>query len=163
MALILYKWLLGFLLAGNIHPVYISVSEVEFNQATSTIDISCKLFTDDFEQTLRMGNAGKIDLLNLSRKKEMFPLVKNYILSHFRISVDGREIPLEFLDFEKDDDGVVSFIQGKFSGEPGEVKISNNLLYEYKDEQMGIIHVFVKGKRKSTRLLNPESVAELRF
>jgi hypothetical protein len=163
MALILYKWLLAFFLTGNFHPVYISVSEVEFNRETKTVDISCKLFTDDFEQTLRMSNTGKIDLLNLNRKSDMLPLVKNYILSHFRIMVNGKDIPLEFLDFEKDDDGVVSFIQGKFSGEPVQVRISNNLLYEYKDEQMGIIHVFVRGKRKSTRLLNPESVAELRF
>ena len=145
------------------HPVYLSVSEIEFNSTAQTVDISCKLFTDDFEQTLRLKNSGKIDLLDRNRKKEMFPLVEKYIKAHFNIEVNGKPVPVEFLDFERDDDGIVSFMQGKFTGNPSTVKIFNNLLYEYKTEQMGILHVYVKGKRQSTRLLNPESIADLKF
>ncbi len=163
MALILYKWFLLFLLGTGGHPIYVSVSEIEFNSKENTVDISCKIFTDDFEQTLRMKNKGKIDLLDSRKKNEMLPLVKNYILEHFRLEVNGKPLTLSFLDYERDDEGIISYIQGQFTGQPASVKIINNVLYDYKSEQMGIFHVFVNGKRQSTRLLNPEREAILNF
>ena len=57
MAGILFKWLLvgGILLtpsSGTHHPIYVSVTEIEHNAKDKTLEISCKIFTDDFEKTL---------------------------------------------------------------------------------------------------------------
>ena len=55
MAAILYKWLLAFALTNfgvNPHPIFVSVTEIEHNAVEKTLEISCKLFVDDFEKSL---------------------------------------------------------------------------------------------------------------
>ena len=56
MASILYKWLLAFALTNfgvNPHPIFVSVTEIEYNAVNKTLEIGCKIFVDDFEKTLR--------------------------------------------------------------------------------------------------------------
>ena len=50
MASILYKWLLLFLLhssSSSPHPIFVSVTEIEHNAAAKSLEISCKVFTED--------------------------------------------------------------------------------------------------------------------
>lgn len=57
MASSVYKWLLipliCLLMAGKpTHPFHVSVIEINHNAADKTLEISCKIFTDDFEKIL---------------------------------------------------------------------------------------------------------------
>ena len=38
------------------HPIFVSVTQIDHNATDKTLEISCKIFTDDFEQTLRQQN-----------------------------------------------------------------------------------------------------------
>ena len=42
----------------NLHPIFVSVTEIEHNAKDKTLEISCKIFTDDFEKTLRLTYKG---------------------------------------------------------------------------------------------------------
>ena len=53
MASIFYKWLILLWLPffpsqQDAHPIYVSVTEIEHNAAEKTLEISCRIFTDDF-------------------------------------------------------------------------------------------------------------------
>ena len=41
--------------------------------------------------------------------------------------------------------------------------ITDNILFEYKKEQISIIHAIVNGNRKSTKLNNPDEKASFEF
>ncbi|NDE11960.1 MAG: hypothetical protein EBZ95_15580, partial [Chitinophagia bacterium] len=89
MATILYKWLIAFALSNfgiNHHPIFVSVTELEHNAAEKTVEISCKLFVDDFEKTLRKKYNTKVDLLDAKLKIEMNRIVNDYIQKHFSVS-----------------------------------------------------------------------------
>ncbi|MFZ1527543.1 MAG: DUF6702 family protein [Ferruginibacter sp.] len=168
MAIKFYKWL--FFLASCMalasfgrHPIYISVTEIEHNAKERTLEISCKLFTDDFEKTLRNAYKVHIDLLNPKDKAAMDKLVNDYVQKHFRITVDGKPVALKYLGYEQIEEGIYSYYQADNVAAVKSVTITNNLLYEYKTEQMGLMHVTVNGERKSTRLNNPEEKAVLSF
>ena len=174
MVSILYKWLLfsnllfytaftGFLNQRGSHPIFVSVTEIEHNAVQKTLEISCKLYTDDFEKTIRMHSKEKIDLLNPQVKKQMDVFVNNYIQQHLFLQADGRKIVLQYLGYEQQEEGIVSFFQAINIASPKKLDITNNLLYEYKAEQMGIIHVTINGKRKSTKLNNPNAMASFNF
>ena len=72
MASSFYKWLLFPLLglvlsAANSpapHPFHVSVVEINHNSADKNLEISCKIFTDDFERVLRQNYKTKIDIIN---------------------------------------------------------------------------------------------------
>ena len=166
MVSMLYKWLMIFFLSGfnlNSHPIFVSVTEIEHNITAKTLEISVKIFTDDFETSLRKAYNTKVDLLDLKVKPAMNPLVNGYIQKHFNIKADGKTVQLAFLGFEQQEEGIMAFFEVKNIASIKTIDVTNNILYEYKDQQMGIIHVLVNGNRKSTRLNNPDEKASFVF
>ena len=166
MVSMLYKWLMIFFLSGfnlTSHPIFVSVTEIEHNATAKTLEISVKIFTDDFETSLRKAYNTKVNLLDLKAKPAMNPLVNGYIQKHFNIKANGKAVQLEFLGFEQQEEGIMAFFEVKNIASIKTIDVTNSILYEYKDQQMGIIHVLVNGNRKSTRLNNPDEKASFVF
>jgi hypothetical protein len=175
MASILFKWLF-FLSVVNLpvysnpfigktghHPLFVSVTEIELNQKDKTLEISCKIFTDDFEKTLRQSYKTTVDLLKPKDKTAMNKLVSDYIQKHLLLTVDGKKATMQFLGYEQNEEGILSYYQVNNILAVKKIDITDNLLYDYKKEQIGIIHVTVDGNRKSTKLNNPDDKASFEF
>lgn len=168
MVSILCKWLLAahFLWAQAVmpaHPIYVSVVEIEHNAAEKSLEISCRIFTDDFEKTLREIYPVKVDLLNPAMHEAMGKYVSGYVRDHFKLSVNGKPVSLRYLGYEEVEEAISSYYQVDGVESVGRIDIENDILYSYKQEQMGIMHLTVKGERKSLRLLNPDKKATVSF
>jgi len=175
MVSILFKWSL-FLTMVNLpsysniagpeagaHPIFMSVTEIEHNAKDKTLEISCKIFTDDLEKTLRQVYKTSVDLINPKDKAAMNKLVSDYVQKHLSITVDGKKTTLQFIGYEQQEEGILSYYQVNNIPAVNKIDITNNILYEYKKEQIDIIHVTVAGNRKSTRLNNPDDKASFQF
>jgi hypothetical protein len=148
---------------SNLHPFFVSVTEIEHNATAKTLEISCKIFTDDLEQTLRMHHPGKIDVLDPDKKNEMGKVIAAYIQAHLQVKINGSKLRFNFLGYERQQEAIVSFFEVDNIAQVKNIAVFNNLLYETKPQQMGIIHVTVNSNRKSTKLVNPESDAVFDF
>ena len=149
----------------NVHPIYMSVTEIEHNAKEKTLEISCRIFTNDLETTLRQSNKGVIDLdlLKPKDKTATNKLVNDYIQKHLSIVVDGKPVALQFLGYEQQEDAINSFFQVNNINSVKKISITDNILYEYKSEQISLLHVTVNGNRKSTKMVNPEEKVSLEF
>lgn len=168
MAGILYKWFLGaaiclFFTGATNHPIYVSVAEIDYNAKEKSLEVSCKLFTDDFERALRLDYKTHVDLINPTDRAAMDKLVMDYVLKHFTIYVDGKPVALKYLGYERIEEGIFSYYEADSIPAPKTVGIFNTLLYTYHEQQMGLFHVTVNGTRKSTKLNNPDSRATVSF
>jgi uncharacterized protein DUF6702 len=176
MVILLYKWLLLLpVLFGSghfthglnnaaAHPLFVSVTEINHNAADKNLEISCKIFTDDFEKTLTNIYHTKVDLSAPANKSEAGKMVKEYIKSHLQLKLDGKPATLEYVGFEKENDAVWSYFQvSNTAVAPKKVEIVNAILYESYDKQMNLMHVSVGGNRKSTRLNYPDKEATFQF
>ncbi len=168
MASILYKWFFTTglcLIFSNVsmHPIYVSVVEIEHNVKGKTLEVSCKLFTDDLEKVLRSTYKVPVDLINPKDRPGMDKLINDYVQKHFRIIADNRVLNLKYIGYEQDEEGILSYYEAENVPQVKNMRIFNNLLYEYKPEQMGLVHVTVNGTRKSTKMVNPADQAELQF
>jgi hypothetical protein len=168
MASILYKWFFTTglcLIFSNvtIHPLYVSVVEIEHNAKAKTLEVSCKLFTDDFEKVLRSTYKSPVDLINPKDRSAMDKLINDYVQKHLKVTADNRPLVLKYIGYEHAEEGIYSYFEVDNVARVKDITIFDNLLYEYKSEQMGLLHVTVNGTRKSTQLLNPVNKAELHF
>ena len=145
------------------HPVYMSVTEIEHNAKDKTLEISCKIFTDDFEKTLRQNYKGIVDLINPKDKAAMDKLVSAYVQKHLLIKADGKPVALQFIGYEQQEEGINSYYQVNNIPSVKKIEITDNILYEYKDQQISLLHVTVGGNRKSTKMVNPEEKVSLEF
>ena len=176
MAILLYKWLIlasAFLANGHSatpadsrarHPLFVSVTEMNYNAADKNLEISCKLFTDDFEKTLSNVYHTKVDLSAPANKSEADKLVAAYIKSHLQLKLDNKAVTLAFVGFEKENDAVWSYFEvSNTATAPKKIDVVNSILYESYDKQMNLMHVTVAGNRKSTRLNYPDKEASFQF
>lgn len=167
MASILFKWLLAGALflhpGGKLHPIYMSVTEIEHNVKEKTLEISCRIFTNDFETILRQESKKYVDLINPKDKAATNKLVSDYIQKHLQIIVDGKPTFFQFIGYEQQEDAINCFFQINKIGTVKKLDITDDLLYEYKSDQISLIHVTVNGNRKSNKLVNPESKLTLTF
>jgi hypothetical protein len=177
MVILLYKWLLLFpalwsanALAGSPghhaakHPLFVSVTEMNYNVADKNLEISCKIFTDDFEKTLSSVYHTKVDLSSPAYRSEADKLVKDYIKNHLQLKLDNKAVTLEYVGFEKEMDATWSYFQVSNTAiAPKKIDIMNSILYESYDKQMNLMHVSVGGNRKSTKLNYPDKQASFEF
>lgn len=153
----------AFISFKRFHPFFVSVTEIQHNAKESTLEISCKIFTDDFEKTLRQNYYTNVDLLNPKDKPEMDKLVTHYVKKHLQINADGKLLKLQFIGYEKEEEAIWSYFQVKDIATIKKIVVNDNLLFEYKKEQINILHVTVNGIRKSTKLDNPESIVSFKW
>lgn len=174
MVILLYKWL--FLLSAFLqkdeaaalpynvgHPLYVSVTEINHNAADKNLEISCKIFTDDFEKTLTNIYHTKVDLTAPANKAEADKLVMEYIKSHLLLKLDNKAVTLSFVGFEKENDAVWSYFEVQNTAAPKKIEVVNTILYETYEKQMNLMHVTVNNNRKSSRLNYPDKQASFQF
>jgi hypothetical protein len=145
------------------HPFHVSVIEINHNAADRTLEISCKIFTDDFEKSLAKNYKTKVDLINPPNKAAMDSLVKKYLYSHLTIKANGKPVVFDYLGFENDHEAAYGYIEVPGVPAVSSIDIFTNIMYDMFEDQMNIFHVTVGGKRKSTKLNYPDKEAEIRF
>ena len=178
MAASVYKWLtvysFWFILPGlrnerlisikHLHPYYISVVEINHSAANKMLEISCKIFTDDFENTLRKDYPQdaahtRIDLANPADKGAMDKLVNDYIRKHLSFKVDGKAVDFSYVGYEKEDIATDCYFEVDHVPAVKTIDVTNSILHDFSDQQINIIHCIVGGKRQSTKLDYPKTEA----
>ena len=171
MASSFYKWLALPLFAITLtsagfrgpHPFHVSVVEINHNAADKSLEISCKIFTDDFEKVLAQNYKTKVDLINPPDRKAMDSLVKKYIFSHIAVIVDGKPGTLIYVGFEKDNEAVFSYVEVDNISSLKKIEITNSLMHDMFTDQVNIMHVIENGNRKSTKLDYPATKTNIEF
>ena len=151
----------GLLLQGGMghHPYYISVVEINHNPTDKTLEISCKIFTNDFETTLEKNYKTKVDLVNPPDKSAMDKLVNDYIKKHLSMKADGKAVSFSYVGFEKEEEAVYSYFQVDNIPSVKKIDVTNSILHDFSDQQINIIHCTVGGKRQSDKLDYPKTEA----
>jgi hypothetical protein len=148
----------------SFHPLFISVTEMEYNATDKTLEISCKVFTDDFEKGLAKATDTRVDIYNPKDKAVLGKQIAAYISRHLQVKTDGKLLNLEYVGYELEEQSTWSFFQvNKLATAPQKVEVTNNIFYEMYDKQINIIHFTSGGVRKSTKLDYPATVATFEF
>ncbi len=145
------------------HPLHVSTTEINHNATEKTLEITCRIFTDDFESILSKLYHSKADLSSPGMKTEMDSLVKKYLSSHLQIKSDGKPVTMNYLGFEKEDAAVNVYFEADKISAVKKVDVTDNILHDLYDDQIEIIHVIVNGNRKSTKLDYPAKNASFSF
>lgn len=146
-----------------LHPLHVSNTEIAFNNKQKSVEIVCKLFTDDFEDALRKQNKTKIDLTAAGLHKEMDVVIKKYMESHLQIKINNQKGVLSYIGYEIDREAVKVYLEIENVKPFDKLNIDNRILCDYFDDQMNIVHVELFGKRKSGSLYNPNTQLEFKF
>lgn len=145
------------------HPFFVSVTEIRHNEKSRSIEISSKMFFDDFEAALENKYRTKIDILKPADRKKVDQLISDYLSRHLRLTVNGKPVTMNYLGYEVQEDGAWCYLEVPKIGRVSKVEITNDILFDEHESQVNMLHVTVKGERKSTKLDNPEKKVTFSF
>lgn len=150
-------------LKKDFHPLHVSTTEVNFNQKEKSLEISCRIFTDDFEEVLAKQYKAKVDLNKASMQKAMDELIKNYVNTHLQYNVNGKNANAAYVGFEIDHEATNVYLEITNVATLQNLTLNNSLMYDLFDDQMNILHVEKAGTRKSVRVNYPVKQMSVAF
>ena len=159
---ILHQWLWVVYMAV-IHPFYVSMTDINYNDGNKCFEVSVRIFTDDFENTLRKYHKDKIDILHPANQEQMNGYVKDYIQQHLQMLVNDKTVQLSFVGYEQQSESIWAYFEVNKVDKVSKVNITNTLLHDYNTNQINMMHIKVKDEEKSDKLNYPDSKAAFSF
>lgn len=145
------------------HPFYVAVTEINQNPTEKTLEVSCKFFADDFEETLEKAYNKHLDIMAAKDRAAFDQFIPDYINKHLQLMVDGKPVKLSYVGYETEKEAVYAYFEVQNLVSVKQLDAVNTLLHDFKTEQINIMHVTAGGKRQSTKLDYPASKASFRF
>ena len=149
--------------ANAFHPFYISVTEMNYNAKNKSFEVSCKMFAEDIETVLKQNYKANVDLGNDKLQAQNNNLLNDYIGKHLSFNIDSKHASFKFIGFEKEKESVYCYLEVTNVPAVKKLAVTNSILYDYKNEEINIIHVMVNGKRESTKVDYPQTLASFSF
>lgn len=146
-----------------LHPYYVSVTEIKHSSKTASLEISCRIFSDDLEQAINKLGGVKVDVLKPKNKAELEQLIAKYIPQHLKININGKPVQLQFVGYEQESEATWCYFEAKNVKSAKRVSVFTDILYAEHPEQINMVHVNVGGERQSTKLDNPERTVVFSF
>ena len=162
MALLWLKWLATAML-GIFHPFYVSVTEINHNPKEQTLEVSCKMFSEDLEDILKKNYKTAVDLTAQKQQQQNEKMIQDYISKHLAIQANGKALKLNFIGFEKEAESVYCYFETEKINGVKKLDVTDSILQDFSDKQINIIHVVVNNNRKSQKLDYPDKMASFSF
>jgi len=154
----------SFALSVFLHPMHVSVTEIEFDEKDKALQIMTRLFIDDAELT--MSNHFKrpqLDILNIQSGLTVDQMMTEYLKTHLGITLDNKSQAINYLGHEKEGDVFILYLEVTNVKKWKTIQVSNDVFMETHDDQSNLVHVTVRGQVKSMRLTKGSSVDKLTF
>jgi len=145
------------------HPLHVSTSDISYNAKDNKLEVTCRIFTDDFELALQKQFNTKVDLQKPEMHNAMDVLVKNYLNAHLQLKTGNAAIPLNYLGFEVDHEAINIYLESAKIASPKIIEAEVSLLHNIFDDQINIVHMTVNGVRKSGKVIFPDKKIEQVF
>ncbi|MES2373588.1 MAG: DUF6702 family protein [Bacteroidota bacterium] len=159
---IMVQWLMtGFV--SLIHPFFVSVIEINHNAKEATVEISVRVFTEDFEKTLQKRTTTRLDIIKPPDNAFLDKQIGAYLAEKIKLKVNGQPVTFHYLGHEVQKESVWSYMEVEKMSDVKKIEVDCSLLYDFEKSQSNIIHVKNKGTDKSYKLDFPKNSAVFDF
>src|SRR5687767_3929110 len=96
----------------SLHPIHVSIAEIDHNQEAKALQITLRIFIDDLELSIRNKiNSPELDLLNPGGAKTTDQLVKDYLTGVLKLKVDKKAVQTNYLGHEIEGPAMICYIE----------------------------------------------------
>jgi hypothetical protein len=148
---------------SSLHKYYVSVTKIDYIKETQAIQITSRIFIDDFEKLLR-GRYDEAVVLNSGKSEDQIDIyIEKYLKLKLQISINKQQQPLTFIGKAYEDDKVVCYLEIENIQEINQFEIKNQVLFDMFKKQRNIVRTFINDKNKTFVLLPKKDKGLLSF
>ena len=152
-----------FLYISFLHPLHLSVCDIEFDSQNRSLEISQRIFADDLENVLRPKIGAKTDILNPVNKEQLSSAIRDYVLQNLQLQLNGKKVTPRYVGYEVDEDVVWVYMEVPNVRSLSTITVQNTLFFEVFEDQLNLINVKKDGKVRSLKLAGDQKEGTLRF
>lgn len=143
------------------HDIHVCISEVRWNEASASFEVSIKVFIDDLETALSREKVTGLYIGTPKETKDADTHIASYLDKHFHIAMDGIRLPAEFVGKEVAEDYLAIWCYVEFPGfkEPKSCTVSNDILFELYEDQRNIMDIRMSKTHKAYTIFDPAKSA----
>jgi hypothetical protein len=150
-------------LAGWLHPLHLSVSDLVLNPKSGSLEISQRVFLDDLEDAIREHTGQSIDLSNPKNPQYAQEVVGRYLQRHFQLQINGKAVQAQYVGYELEEEAIWAYMEVPGVRQIKSISIQHTLFFDRFTDQLNLVHVSQKGEIKSLRLDSKSERGTLTF
>lgn len=135
------------------HPFHVSVTDIEHDPESKSIQVSHRIFLDDLETGLKkFHKVEKLDTYEPESPERLDSLMSAYLKRKVLFIINGKSMEFNYLGSELEGDARWCYYEIENVTEVNDAEVTNVALMDAFDDQQNIIHFKSKGKLKSYKL-----------
>ena len=137
-----------------LHPVHISVTEIDYSEKDKALQITSRIFIDDLELAIQKElNQSDLDIMTPKNGSTTDKLVGYYLNKHMKLKIDGKYQKLNYLGHEVEDVALICYIEIENVKKIKTLEVFNDVITIIHTDQSNLVHVTYKSPVKSARLI----------
>lgn len=145
------------------HKYYVSLTQIDYNEKSKSLQITMNVFIDDMEATLNNTFNKQFNLYTEKEPKDSDKYFEDYVKKHFKVSLEDKEMNYNYIGKKYEGDVVFIYLEIEHVDDVKTIQIVNNMLMEFFELQKNLIKLKVKGKFDSLMLTKGNAKGVLNF
>jgi len=134
--------------APALHAYHSTITELRYNAAKKQLELSVKVFTDDFEKAISQGQPTHVNLTEAGPRPLV--LASAYLGRTLQVSTTaGAPLQLQVLGMQAENDGYWFYCKVPLPGPVSGVKLRQAALLDAFSDQMNIVNIEANGQKQS--------------
>ncbi|MEM9856896.1 MAG: DUF6702 family protein [Bacteroidota bacterium] len=141
------------MLLSVLHPLHVSICEIEYDPSSKSLEIIQRIFLDDLESEIRLDlGLPELDITVPDNGSTLDDMAEAYLLKRLKFEVNGKEASYKYLGHEIEGDAILCYIEIEKVKKLKSIKVHSDILLDFFDDQINIIHVEVEDRIRSMKL-----------
>jgi hypothetical protein len=150
-------------LAFSAHKYYLSLTQIEYNSASKSVEIILNVFVDDIETALNDIHKKSFELDTKDEIANVDSYFYKYVQNHLKFKIDGKSVDYTFIGKEYDADVVFFYLEIVDVQKVSKIEVDNTILLEHFPKQQNLVKSKVNKKHKSALLTKKEQKGILNY
>lgn len=131
------------------HDFHTSLTEINFNPKTGSLELSVRVFTDDLELTLTNFNKGKLVKIE-DPEATVDPLIEQYIRKNLALISPDKEVKFgKFYGKEKEADATWIYLEIFDCKQLKNFTLYNTIMQEMFEDQTNLVNIIYPAQKKT--------------
>ncbi len=123
------------------HPIHVSITEINWNESTKSLEIAHKIFIDDLEDALEKQFNLRLHLATDRENEETDMYLKKYLAQHFQLQGNGKPLLYHYLGKEYEQQAIWVFAEVQGVRKLKNLEIKNAILVDLYADQDNLLHL----------------------
>lgn len=151
------------LFSFTMHKYYLSLTQIEFNEKSKSVQLIMNVFMDDIELAINKDYEVDLQLTTAKEPKNVDEYFEKYVTKHLKVKVDNVDKSFNFIGKEYEGDIVYFYLEIENINKVSSLEITSTILVKHFPDQQNLIKAKANNKNVSKMLTLKNDKGLLKF